>query len=130
MLVLTRKLQQQIKIGDEITVTVLRVKGNTVRIGVQAPRDVRVVRAELPKHAAEQSEEKETIAEDVTVVCEVAEKTAAASNDACVTTVVPTVADDAPEPVRAAHLPLKRIRERFGNAPLKQVIASCPTLAK
>jgi carbon storage regulator CsrA len=48
VLVLTRKFQQQIKIGDQITVTVLRVKGNTVRIGVDAPREVRVVRGELP----------------------------------------------------------------------------------
>ena len=52
MLVLTRKLQQQIKIGEQITVTILRVKGNTVRVGVQAPREVRVVRGELPKNAA------------------------------------------------------------------------------
>ena len=48
MLVLTRKLQQQVKIGDHITVTILRVKGHTVRIGIDAPRDVRVVRGELP----------------------------------------------------------------------------------
>jgi carbon storage regulator CsrA len=50
MLVLTRKLQQQIKIGDDVTVTILRVKGQTVRIGIDAPRQVRVVRGELPKN--------------------------------------------------------------------------------
>lgn len=49
MLVLTRKLQEKIQIGDQITITVLRVKGNTVRVGIEAPRDVRVVRAELPR---------------------------------------------------------------------------------
>ena len=49
MLVLTRKLQEKIRIGNEITITVLRVKGNTVRIGVEAPRDVRVVRGELAR---------------------------------------------------------------------------------
>src|SRR5439155_15529870 len=49
MLVLTRKLQQQIKIGEQITVTILKVKGNTVRVGITAPREVRVVRGELPK---------------------------------------------------------------------------------
>ena len=49
MLVLTRKLQQQIKIGEQITVTILKVKGNTVRVGISAPREVRVVRGELPK---------------------------------------------------------------------------------
>lgn len=48
MLVLTRKLKEQIQIGDNITISILRVKGNSVRIGIQAPRDVRVARNELP----------------------------------------------------------------------------------
>ena len=48
MLVLTRKTQQQIKIGDNITLTIVRVKGQTVRVGIDAPRDIRVVRSELP----------------------------------------------------------------------------------
>lgn len=50
MLVLTRTAKagkQAIKIGDDITVTVLSIKGNVVRIGVEAPRDVRIVRKEL-----------------------------------------------------------------------------------
>lgn len=51
MLVLTRKQDQQIQIGDNITLTILRVKGNTVRVGIDAPREVRVVRGELPKEA-------------------------------------------------------------------------------
>ena len=48
MLVLTRKLQEKICIGNDITVTILRVKGQQVRIGIEAPRDVRVIRGELP----------------------------------------------------------------------------------
>ncbi len=48
MLVLTRKLQEQIKIGDEIVVTILQVRGQSVRVGIQAPKSVRVLRAELP----------------------------------------------------------------------------------
>ena len=48
MLVLTRKLQEKICIGNDITVTILRVKGQQVRIGIEAPRNVRVVRGELP----------------------------------------------------------------------------------
>ncbi len=48
MLVLTRKLQERIKIGDDVTITVLRVMGHAVRIGIEAPRSVRVIRAELP----------------------------------------------------------------------------------
>lgn len=47
MLVLTRKLNEQILIGEDIKVTLLRVRGNAVRIGIEAPRDVRIVRGEL-----------------------------------------------------------------------------------
>ena len=49
MLVLTRKLQEEILIGDNIKVTLMRVRGNTVRIGIEAPRDVRIVRGELER---------------------------------------------------------------------------------
>lgn len=49
MLVLSRKQQQEIVIGEEIRVTVLQVKGNTVRLGIEAPRDIRVMRGELPR---------------------------------------------------------------------------------
>ena len=56
MLVLTRKLQEQIRVGDDITLTVLRVKGNSVRIGIEAPKDVRVVRGELPPKEQLQAE--------------------------------------------------------------------------
>ncbi len=48
MLVLTRKTQEQIHIGDNITISILKLKGNTVRIGIEAPRDIRVLRGELP----------------------------------------------------------------------------------
>lgn len=47
MLVLARKLDETIRIGDHITVTVLQVKGRIVKIGITAPRDVRVMRGEL-----------------------------------------------------------------------------------
>jgi len=47
VLVLTRKVQQQLMIGDQIRITVVRIKGNTVRLGIEAPRAMRVVRAEL-----------------------------------------------------------------------------------
>ncbi len=48
MLVLTRKVDQGIRLGNDIVITVLRVRGNQVRLGITAPRDVRVVRDELP----------------------------------------------------------------------------------
>ena len=47
MLVLSRKLGETICIGSDITVTVLEVKGNRIRIGVNAPEDVKVLRGEL-----------------------------------------------------------------------------------
>ncbi len=47
MLVLSRKAKQQIQIGPNITVTVLQVKGQSVRVGIEAPRDVCVLRTEL-----------------------------------------------------------------------------------
>ncbi len=57
MLVLSRKTRQQIQIGDNVVVTILLVKGNTVRVGIEAPRDVRVLRAELPLHEQDRGEE-------------------------------------------------------------------------
>jgi carbon storage regulator CsrA len=47
MLVLTRKLQEKIQIGDNITITILRTKGKSVRLGIEAPIEVPVVRGEL-----------------------------------------------------------------------------------
>jgi len=47
MLVLTRRVGEALMIGDDITITVLGVKGNQVRVGVTAPRDVAVHREEI-----------------------------------------------------------------------------------
>jgi carbon storage regulator CsrA len=47
MLVLSRKQQQTIVVDNQITITVLKVKGNTVRLGIQAPDDVPIRRSEL-----------------------------------------------------------------------------------
>ena len=47
MLILTRRVGETLMIGDEISVTVLGVKGNQVRIGVNAPKDVAVHREEI-----------------------------------------------------------------------------------
>lgn len=52
MLVLTRKTQEKIQIGDNITITILRVKGQTVRVGIEAPRSTKVIRGELPPMVA------------------------------------------------------------------------------
>ena len=47
MLILTRRIGESLMIGDNVTVTVLGVKGNQVRVGVDAPKDVEVYRREL-----------------------------------------------------------------------------------
>jgi len=47
MLILTRRVGETLMVGDDVTVTVLGVKGNQVRIGVNAPRDVAVHREEI-----------------------------------------------------------------------------------
>lgn len=47
MLVLTRKHQEKIRIGEHIVITVLKTKGKTVRLGIEAPSEVPVIRGEL-----------------------------------------------------------------------------------
>ena len=47
MLILTRRVGETLMVGDNVTVTVLGVKGNQVRIGVNAPKDVSVHREEI-----------------------------------------------------------------------------------
>ncbi len=47
MLVLTRKQSEMINIGDDITIKVIRTGSNSVKIGIEAPADVRVLRSEL-----------------------------------------------------------------------------------
>ncbi|MGF1547240.1 MAG: carbon storage regulator CsrA [Thiotrichales bacterium] len=47
MLILTRRVGETLMIGDEVTITVLGVKGNQVRIGINAPKDVPVHREEI-----------------------------------------------------------------------------------
>ena len=47
MLVRSRKQNQAVVIGDNIKVTVVKVQGNSIRLGIEAPQDVRVLRGEL-----------------------------------------------------------------------------------
>lgn len=50
MLVLTRKVGERIQIGDNITVVVTKSAGNRVTLGIEAPKDVRIVRGELEEY--------------------------------------------------------------------------------
>lgn len=61
MLILTRKSGETIRIGDSIAVTVLEIKGNQIRLGIAAPRDVAVDREEVAmRKKAEQDTQQNT----------------------------------------------------------------------
>jgi carbon storage regulator len=57
MLVLSRKPGEQVYIGNHITITVVEIKGNRVRLGIDAPSDVTVLRAELNDFLKPEAEE-------------------------------------------------------------------------
>ena len=58
MLVLSRKIGQRVLIGDNISITVVRVGGGAVRLGIDAPEDLSVIREELKKAGSTTGEEK------------------------------------------------------------------------
>lgn len=60
MLILTRRVGETLMIGDDVTVTVLGVKGNQIRIGVNAPKDVSVHREEIYMRIQNEKSEVET----------------------------------------------------------------------
>jgi carbon storage regulator len=59
MLILTRRVGETVMIGNDVTVTVLGVKGNQVRIGVNAPRDVAVHREEIYERIKRENEQQQ-----------------------------------------------------------------------
>ncbi|UUT36067.1 carbon storage regulator CsrA [Microbacterium elymi] len=55
MLVLTRRIGESVLIGDDVTITVLEVKGDSIRIGIDAPRSTRIQRAEIVAAVGEEN---------------------------------------------------------------------------
>lgn len=63
MLILTRRVGETLMIGDDVSVTVLGVKGNQVRIGINAPKDVAVHREEIYQRIKGEQEESPDVEE-------------------------------------------------------------------
>lgn len=122
MLVLTRKLQEKIRIGDSVTITVLRVKGQAVRIGIEAPREVRVVRGELTlsENQADNGDCEATIVVENSAPL----VPAAGSGDESAT----ESASSSTEPPR--RLPQRRAFNRYGAPPLRLVGHTSGVVAK
>jgi carbon storage regulator len=64
MLVLSRRVGESVVIGDEVTVTILEVRGDVVRVGIDAPRSVTVHRAELLQELADSNQDSASPSQD------------------------------------------------------------------
>lgn len=60
MLILTRKVGESLLIGDDVSITILNIRGNQVKIGVQAPKDVSVHREEIYRRIHQAKDEQKT----------------------------------------------------------------------
>jgi carbon storage regulator len=129
MLVLTRKYQEKIRIGDNITITVLRTKGKAVRLGIEAPADVPVIRGEL---SFETSEADPNAAAIETDVLRLPKRTLPCRGDAA-----STWATDSPHQVsnracvpQRPHIEMKRVpRGQVADVLPKLVSGSAPLRA-
>ena len=92
MLVLTRKPQEKIQIGDNITITIIKTKGKTVRVGIEAPTDVPILRGEI---AASEEADVTSVAEEPSTVEQTSEVQFTRAPRSRVATVLPHLLGDA-----------------------------------
>lgn len=64
MLVLSRKKDQRIRIGDDVVIQILQTKGGTVKVGIKAPETVQIVRDELPARTEPKQESSDGVGTD------------------------------------------------------------------
>ena len=67
MLVLSRKTKETILIGKEVTIEVIRIQGNLVRLGITAPQHIKVLRGELAENSETETLEKTSIEIDIEI---------------------------------------------------------------
>ncbi len=65
MLVLSRRIGESVVVGDNIAITILEVRGDIVRVGIEAPRDVKVHRAELLAELEKTNQEAASPTDDI-----------------------------------------------------------------
>jgi carbon storage regulator CsrA len=119
MLVLTRKYQEKIRIGDNITITILKTKGKAVRLGIEAPTDVPVIRGELSfeESPAEVNEAAESATADAVVKRSAARRTAS-----------PVWAADSPHQAKARSSEPQHRQVQLSRVPRAEVNDYLPKL--
>ncbi len=68
MLILSRKVNEKIKIGEDITLTILEVRGDQVKIGVEAPKDVKVFRQEVYESIQKENQAAAKMPDDISTL--------------------------------------------------------------
>ena len=134
MLVLSRKCHEKIRIGDSIVISIVRIEGSVVRIGIEAPRHIRVRRAELPPHLpdAAESSQADTFAEPSPLRARPAAKAAGTKDsgqneDGQEDTA--TAARDSEARCKPLAARLRRRLPVYRGVPATAATAGCPTAA-